>query len=128
MYEYKLSANERGYKQAGKKLRPRDAYDAMERDHLRLHSLRALRRTRMAECAAMRHQFDDAPLAHQNKFDRAMAGLKPWQQRKVYELLDSPSRAPAMPRRMRRAYDAAIEAEQIERAMQWDANTLANAY
>ncbi len=126
--EFKLSAKQRGYKQAGKRLQPRCGYDAYERDGLKLHNMRELRRYRIGEYeAAVRSMGRPDPQPHMRRMERAIVKLGAAQQRRLYELLDAHSgTVPVLPPAMRRAYVAAIEADAIERCIQHDDMMWAN--
>lgn len=122
--EFKLSGAQRGYKQPGKKLLPRDSQVAAACGHMKC-SKREYMRGVAAETAHYGKQYPAE--AHERKFDKAFAALNV-RQRKVFERMVELGHAPlAGQRRMCRAFDAMTEYDQIERCIAAEDAMWANA-
>lgn len=140
MYEnMNLSAADRNYRKPGHKLRPRCGYDAMEKEHAKLHSMRALRRDRAVQGKAetewfVKHEgFDPRIDPHWKKHHKTMDALSTRSRKRVERLLyDTDGRLEDMHtlpgRAMQRAYVSAIEAHGIDMCIEADQRMLRNAY
>ena len=123
MYEEPLSGRQRGYRQPGEKLRPRDSFVAMECEHSKC-SVRALRRNWASELAAMS---TPSPEPHHAKAEREYGRLGA-RGRKIVEVAYKTDRV-YIPRarQQMRALRALLNADEIEACIAADERMLRNA-
>ena len=121
--EFDLSGDQRNYRKPGKRLLPRDAYTAHECSRHGL-SKRALYREHAIEAAA----YGERPErdAWELKFEREFESLPKRLNKRVVKALDA--KQPPTTARLRRAYNAAVEYDQIIKCIEHDARMLRNCY
>lgn len=129
--QHLLNGRQRGYREPGKRLLPRDAHDAYEITSMKLHGLRELQAQRIAESKAYgpdpcRTAQDFDPFASALRKLNALSGRK----RKLAEALGYTNGTPPQgaPRSIRRVVEAMVQAERIELCVDHDQKMLANAY
>lgn len=128
-----LTAAQRGYKQPGKRLLPRDGYDAHEIIHYKLHGLRELDAQRRKEASAYddeertaytRYKGDFDPFASAARKLKALSGRR----RKLAEAMGYLNASPpqATPRSVLRVVEAMDQAQRIEACIHHDQMMLSN--
>lgn len=123
MYEEPLNGQQRGYRQPGEKLRPRDSFVAMECEHGKC-SVRALRKNWAAELA---HMSVPSPEPHEEKAQREYSRLGA-RGRKVVEAAYKTDRMfVPRARQQERALRALLDADRIEACIAADDLMLRNA-
>lgn len=121
--EFNLPGIARGYRQAGRKLKPRDSFTEAQLRMSGLRSKRALIRAVAAECAAYGPQ---PKRPDERKVDKLMLRLSSRLRKAVERLLsahftEGTPRMVGMPKLLQRPYDAVLASEAIEHCIQADA-------